>query len=356
MSDKSSLPSSPSAPLSSQQKWLDAWYGQRRWTLWLLPLMALFLLLSQLRRWRLCRHRQVRLHTPVIVVGNISLGGTGKTPLLIALVKHFQQQGYQPGVISRGYGGKAPAYPYLLEHTSTAVEAGDEPISIYRQTGCAVCVGPDRVAAARLLEDKGCDLLLSDDGLQHYRLGRDIEMAVVDGQRGLGNGYCLPVGPLRETAERLLAVDWVVVNSPAANFALPLDEPVYTIAMDIQPQHWVRMVDGECLPLSHLQGQQVHALAGIGNPQRFYRSLHSLGLTLEPHDFPDHHSYTAAELQFAPPRPLVMTEKDAVKCQAFAQPDWYYLAVQAHLPEVFWQALDGKLQRVIEHKISAFNF
>ena len=356
MSDKSSSSVNSSAPLSSQQKWLDAWYGARRWTLCLLPLMAVFMLLSGLRRWWLCRHHQVRLHTPVIVVGNISLGGTGKTPLLIALVKHFQQQGYQPGVISRGYGGKAPVYPYLLEQTSTAAEAGDEPISIYRQTGCAVCVGPDRVAAARLLEDKGCDLLLSDDGLQHYRLGRDIEIAVVDGQRGLGNGYCLPVGPLRETAERLMEVDWVVVNSPAANFALPLDEPLYTIAMDMQPQHWVRLVDGECLPATHLQGQQVHALAGIGNPQRFYRSLQQLGVSITPHDFPDHHHYRATDLQFTPPLPLVMTEKDAVKCQAFAQPDWYYLAVQAHLPEVFWQALDGKLQRVIEHKISAFNF
>lgn len=219
--------SSQPSPASSinktnpQDSWLDAWYGTRRWTLWLLPVMWLFIALSVLRRFFILRYRQKRLPTPVVVVGNISVGGTGKTPLIIAMVKWLQQRGYTPGVISRGYGGKAPVYPYLLTAQSTVTEAGDEPLAIFQQTGAAVVVGSDRIASGKVLEDEGCDILLSDDGLQHYRLGRDIEIAVVDGARGLGNGWRLPVGPLREPASRLKTVDWVVVNSPAENFALP---------------------------------------------------------------------------------------------------------------------------------------
>lgn len=346
---------SPVSPAStnSHSSWLTAWYGKRIWTFLLLPLLVVFIALANIRRYWIQRYTQKRLVTPVIVVGNISVGGTGKTPLLIALAKGLQQQGFHPGVISRGYGGKAN-YPYLLDDGSTAAEAGDEPVIIYQQTGCAVCVGPDRVAAARLLEDQNCDILLSDDGLQHYRLGRDIEIAVVDGQRGLGNGWRLPVGPLREPKTRLKTVDWVVVNSPADNFVLPGLENLFYVPMQICANELINLQSGEKISVAELNSKQVNAVAGIGNPQRFQDTLTQLGLVAELHAFPDHHAYTASDLQFANNLPVVMTEKDAVKCREFAQPNWFYLPVTASLPDSFLQALLQKLERICEQKKTIF--
>lgn len=336
--------------------WQAAWYGKRRWTYMLLPLNWLFICLANLRRYCIERWLQKSLATPLIVVGNISVGGTGKTPLLIALVKWLQAQGYTPGVVSRGYGGRASHYPYLLSHSSTAVEAGDEPMAIYQQTGCAVCVGPNRVAAAKLLEDKSCDILLSDDGLQHYRLGRDIEIAVVDGQRGVGNGWRLPVGPLREPISRLCAVDWVVVNSPTPGFVLPGLADMYFIPMQIQAQALVNLVTGDQLEISALAVQKVNAVAGIGNPQRFVTTLAEAGIHSELHAFPDHHHFTCDDFQFGNDWPVVMTEKDAVKCTLFAQPNWYYLPISANLPEAFWSALAQRIERIDMHKKTQFGF
>ena len=353
----SSPPTHPSTAhprTAKADSWQAAWYGTRRWSFWLLPLNWLFVLASAVRRYALLRWQQKTLATPVIVVGNITVGGTGKTPLLIALVKWLQAQGYTPGVVSRGYGGRAETYPYLLSAQSTAAQAGDEPVTIYQQTGCAVCVGPDRLAAARMLEDQGCDLLLSDDGLQHYRLGRDIEIAVVDGQRGLGNGWRLPVGPLREPISRLATVDWVIVNSPSADFAVPGLADLYFIPMQIQPHALVNLSTGAAHDVSLLAAQSVNAVAGIGNPQRFINTLAESGITAQLHTFPDHHAYTASDFAFANQRPLVMTEKDAVKCKAFAQPDWYYLAINACLPDAFWSAFAQRIERVMEQKKSRF--
>ncbi|WP_062065954.1 tetraacyldisaccharide 4'-kinase [Cellvibrio sp. OA-2007] len=350
--DKQAPASSASA--HSQSPWLAAWYGKRRWTLLLMPLLGIFVLLANLRRYWFERYTQKRLVTPVIVVGNISVGGTGKTPLLIALVKWLQQQGFNPGVISRGYGGKASHYPYLLNAQSTAAEAGDEPVTIYQQTGCAVCVGPDRVAAARVLEDENCDILLSDDGLQHYRLGRDIEIAVVDGQRGLGNGWRLPVGPLREPKSRLKTVDWVVVNSPTDDFVLPGLVDLFYVPMRICAQDFINLKSSEKVSLNELSSVQVNAVAGIGNPQRFHNTLTELGLTAKLHSFPDHHIYSEQDFQLANHLPLVMTEKDAVKCRDFAQPNWFYLPITASLPDSFWQALQQKLERICMQKKSIF--
>lgn len=345
---------------SNHQRWLDAWYGSRRWTLLLLPLMWLFITLSALRRWWISRFQQKQLATPVVIVGNISVGGTGKTPLLISLISYLQQQGYSPGVISRGYGGQAKKYPYLLDENSTAVLAGDEPFNIFQRTACAVCVGPDRVACARLLEDQGCDVLLSDDGLQHYRLGRDIEIAVVDGQRGLGNGWRLPVGPLREPAARLKSVDWVVVNTPRDNFVLSQIPELFFIPMSVMATSFVNLLSGVSLPVDHFSGQKLHAVAGIGNPKRFYSSLSSLGINAIEHSFPDHHLYNEKDFifsgeAFAERLPLVMTEKDAVKCQDFAKEHWFYLNIEAQLPDVFWTAFLAKLRKVTEQKKSSFN-
>lgn len=334
--------------------WQAAWYGNRRWSFWLLPLTGLFILLSALRRYILLKWQQTSLATPVIVVGNISVGGTGKTPLLITLVKWLQAQGYTPGIVSRGYGGKAEAYPYLLTADSTAAQAGDEPVTIYQQTGCAVCVGSDRLAAARVLEDQGCDLLLSDDGLQHYRLGRDIEIAVVDGQRGVGNGWRLPVGPLREPLSRLSTVDWVVVNSPAPHFELTGLADLYFIPMQIHARALVNLVTGDTYEIASLSAQPVNAVAGIGNPQRFINTLSEAGITSHLHAFPDHHAYSASDLKFDNVWPVVMTEKDAVKCKDFAQPNWYYLSINASLPDAFWPAFAQRITRVKEQKKNRF--
>lgn len=319
-----------------------------------MPLLVIFVVIAGFRRYWILRYTQKRLVTPVIVVGNISVGGTGKTPLLIALVKWLQQQGFNPGVMSRGYGGKASHYPYLLNATSSAAEAGDEPIAIYQQTGCAVCVGADRVAVAKILEDENCDILLSDDGLQHYRLGRDIEIAVVDGQRGLGNGWRLPVGPLRESASRLKTVDWVIVNSPDANFVLPGVEDLFYVPMQICAQEFVNLQSGKKVSTAEFALVQVNAVAGIGNPQRFHNTLTQLGIAAELHVFPDHHAYSASDFQFANNLPVVMTEKDAVKCREFAQPHWFYLPITASLPDTFWLALQQKLERVFEQKKTIF--
>lgn len=330
--------------------WLDAWYGDKRWPWLLAPLSLLFRLIALARRAYLSRFDQQQLSVPVIVVGNISLGGTGKTPLIIALIEHLKQRGFEPGVISRGYGGQAPAYPLLVDAGTPVEHSGDEPLSIALATGCKVCVDPDRLAAGRKLEAEGCDLLLSDDGLQHYRLGRSLEIAVIDGQRGLGNGLCLPAGPLREAPRRLRQVDWVVVNgSLNERTKAQLNKLAIRdwVPMQIAPDHWQRLVDGEQLALQHLSfGTQVNAVCGLGNPQRFYDTLRQLGLQPLEHDFPDHYQYRSEDLQFERSAPVVMTTKDAVKCRDFARPDWYALAVAAQLPEPFWQALDQKLSEL----------
>ena len=327
----------------SHNLWLDAWYGKRRWTFALLPLMWLFRLIASARRFYLRRFAQHILSVPVIVVGNISVGGTGKTPLLIALVKHLQHQGFNPGVISRGYGGHADHYPLVVTSATDVKESGDEPLSIFQQTGCAVCVDADRVRGARELERLGCNILLSDDGLQHYRLGRALEIIVVDGQRGLGNGFCLPVGPLREPMSRLQSADFVVVNSAQQPLSLPVTQ---TYAMRIVPHAWCSLADGQAHPVDYFSRgikKSVNAVAGIGNPRRFYQTLAELGLQPVEHDFPDHHAYQHGDFSFAESLPVVMTAKDAVKCRDFAQPDWFYLAVGAELPDCFWHDFDVKI-------------
>lgn len=301
--------------------------------------MWLFQAIAGLRRILLTRFFQQQLDVPVIVVGNITVGGTGKTPLLIALVKHLQTRGWSPGIISRGYGGNAPHYPFLLSASATVAEAGDEPLSIFQLTGCPVSVGADRVASGRLLQQQGCNILLSDDGLQHYRLGRALEIAVIDGQRGFGNNFCLPVGPLRESSKRLREVDLVVVNGASETLLPELNE---VHPMTILARYWERVKTNEQLPLNYLPpATAVHAVAGIGNPQRFYQSLRTLELDVHPHDFPDHHAYDAQELNFSDQLPVVMTTKDAVKCRRFARDNWFSLVIEAHLPELFWQKFDA---------------
>lgn len=325
--------------MSVRQRIERAWYRRNPGWLYLAwPLELFYRAASTLRRLWL-QKRAIPQLTPVIVVGNISVGGTGKTPLVIAVVRWLQAQGYKPGVISRGYGGHAGHYPCAVTASSKARDVGDEPLLIARTAGCPVVVGADRVAAlAKLEKDFACNIVVSDDGLQHYALQRDIEIAVVDGARGLGNGHCLPVGPLREPGWRLNTVDILVVNGEADyNFA----RGAYT--MQLQPRRLVNLKTGTKMAVAGLP-IAVHAVAGIGNPRRFFSSLIEQGLRPVTHSFEDHHCYTAADIQFGDALPVIMTEKDAVKCADFATEQHWYLPVTAALPAAFFTTLETKLK------------
>ncbi len=317
----------------------DSWY-QPSWITWcLLPLAGLFCLLASMRRalYRANLLKRHKLPVPVIIVGNITVGGTGKTPLVIALVELLRKQGWKPGVISRGYGGEAREWPQPVHGDSDARLIGDEPLLIAQRTGAPMRVGPDRVAAAQqLLAESDVDIIVSDDGLQHYRMQRDVEIAVVDGVRGLGNGYCLPAGPLREPRSRLKQVDFIVVNGGGGD----------GFAMMLEPQPPRSVVDEHCTKtLDDFRGQPVHALAGIGNPRRFFQMLERAGLHITPHPFPDHHRYTATDIDFGDDAPVLMTEKDAVKCRSISDGRHWYIPVAARLPENFGQQLKNALER-----------
>ncbi|MFI3245343.1 MAG: tetraacyldisaccharide 4'-kinase [Ferrimonas sp.] len=316
------------------QAWLERAWQQGHpllYALW--PFMLLFGLISRSRRW-LYRHAWlpvVQLPVPVIVVGNISVGGNGKTPVVLYLVERLRQAGYRPGIISRGYGGDKQLQPMAVFADSDPRQCGDEPLLLAQRSGVPLMVGADRIAAAqRLLADNEIDVIISDDGMQHYRLGRTIEIAVVDGQRRFGNGHLLPMGPLRESPARLLQCDLIICNGgqPKPNEHL----------MTLAPQHWQR-VDGQ--GEEKPQGQWI-AMAGIGYPQRFFDTLTQQGAVLhERYEFVDHQRYTHEML--APladaGQSLLMTEKDAVKCRGFALANWYYLPVSATLSATFDQQL-----------------
>jgi tetraacyldisaccharide 4'-kinase len=317
-------------------RWIqEAWYHELYLSSWLMPFSMLYVDAIRFRRflYRLGVLKKTRLPVPVIVVGNITVGGTGKTPLVIWLVAWLKQQGHRPGVISRGYAGAATDAVQRVTVSSDPTQVGDEALLLAKHCQCPVAVGVDRVAAGRLLlAESNCTVIVSDDGLQHYALQRDIEIAVIDGQRRFGNGYCLPVGPLREPPERIRSVDLVVVNTP-----IELQEGEF--AMHYRGQQLLNLATGESQPLAALQGMACHAVAGVGNPTRFFEQLAAAGLNCQRHAFPDHHPFTAQDLQFNDTLPLVMTEKDAVKCGAFAQPHHWYLPVTADVPVAFSDAL-----------------
>jgi len=273
--------------------------------------------------------KSCRVNAPVIVVGNITVGGAGKTPLVIWLVEVLRDAGYRPGVVSRGYGGRSPCWPQRVEADSDPREVGDEPVLLARRCRCPVVVAPDRVAAARtLLADYPCDVILCDDGLQHYRLARDLEIAVIDGARGLGNGFLLPAGPLREPPGRLASVDFVVSNHGAPRTG--------AFRMTLAAGQAVNLADpGLTRPLASFRGGAVRAVAGIGNPGRFFSLLQDFGIRILEQPFPDHHPFTAADLDFADRLPVLMTEKDAVKCQSLARDTFWYVPVAARVdPEL----------------------
>jgi tetraacyldisaccharide 4'-kinase len=279
---------------------------------------------------------------PVIVVGNITVGGTGKTPLILWMIEHCRSRGLNVGVVSRGYGARPASFPWRVLPQQRADEAGDEPLLIVQRTGVPMMIDPDRAQAVRaLLAAEPLDLILSDDGLQHYRLARDLELVLIDAARGLGNRRCLPAGPLREPVERLQSVDAVLYNGAATD-----RDDGY--GFQLQPSALVNLLTGERRPVQHFpRGQAVHAVAGIGNPQRFFNTLEGLHWRPVPHPFADHAAYSAEALAFEPPLPLIMTEKDAVKCRAFAGADWWYLAVEAVPSAAFGPWFDSQLNRLL---------
>jgi tetraacyldisaccharide 4'-kinase len=308
----------------------SSWYRRSPWLLALTPASLVYCGLGRLRRlfYRaglLTRHR---IPVQVIIVGNLTAGGTGKTPLVTWLVDFLSTSGYRPGVIARGYKGRACHWPQPVHADSDPLIVGDEAVLLAGRCGCPVIVGPDRVAAARALSEQGeCDLIIADDGLQHYALERDIEIVVIDGERRFGNGFCLPAGPLRESPGRLADVDLAVVNGTGGPGEYPMT--VHTVCA-------VSLERG--IPLRKLAcfgHQTVHAVAGIGNPARFFTSLREAGMQLEEHVFPDHHAYVAADLDFGDDRPVVMTEKDAVKCRNFGLRNCWYIPVTIELPAEF---------------------
>ncbi|MCK9489696.1 MAG: tetraacyldisaccharide 4'-kinase [Xanthomonadales bacterium] len=304
------------------QHWLEArWYGNAPVPWWLAGLERLFAWLAARDRRRQ-RARQVRLPVPVIVIGNIGVGGSGKTPLVIALIEHLRQAGWRPGVVSRGYGRRGKGI-HRVAPADAVEHAGDEPVLIARRTGAPVVVAADRVAAGRTLVATGeIDIVLADDGLQHLALARDVEIVVIDGRRRLGNARLLPAGPLREAPQRLRQVDLVLVNGPRQD-----GEPGFDLVMDQARS----LGDDTPRPLREFQSGPVHAVAGIGDPARFFTALRQAGLTLIEHPFPDHHRLQPDDLDFPDRQPVLMTEKDAVKCRDFAQPHWFHVPVNATL-------------------------
>jgi tetraacyldisaccharide 4'-kinase len=323
--------------------WLERqWYRVTPLHLLLLPVSLVFGLLAAIRRalYRNGILGSEKLQVPVIVVGNITVGGSGKTPLTLWLAHQLIEQGWHPGIISRGYHSTGSS-PRAVSPLDTAEVVGDEPLLLAQRRLCPVWIGRDRPAAGRALlsAHPECDVLISDDGLQHYRLHRDAEIAVVDGMRRFGNGFLLPAGPLRELPSRLCKVDAVVINGgeiKGNEYPMQLEGSVFHNLLD--PDTVKRAPD--------FHGKRLHAVAGIGHPRRFFDQLKKLGLVAQIHSFPDHHRYVPADLAFGDADAILMTEKDAVKCSAFASKKCWVLRVEAQLDPILIHRI---LERIIPH-------
>lgn len=310
-------------------------------TFLLLPFSIIFSFCAAIRRW-LYRVGALKTHhftVPVIVVGNIAIGGTGKTPFVIWLVEFLISQGYRPGIVSRGVGGKQTTKPHWVKIDDFANEVGDEAILLAERAHCPVVISPDRVAAVEdLLQNSDCNIVISDDGLQHYRLGRDIEIAIVDGMRRFGNTHLLPAGPLREPIERLKKVDFVIVNG---------GNDKDTFVMTLEPQGLVSLQHPETIMnLIEFPDKKVHAVAGIGHPERFFLLLKNAGFDVIAHPFGDHYPYQSYDFDFTDSLPILMTEKDAVKCKKFATEHYWYVKVAAKLNNRLEQKLLEKIKTI----------
>lgn len=320
----------------------------------LLPLSLIVHGIARKRRQRIVRqYRQDQPHAnslpPIVVVGNISVGGTGKTPLILALSARLQQEGLKVGIISRGYGAEPPHVPFSVTRSSPIEHSGDEPKMLALLSDCPVVIDPVRRRAARALHKAHeVDVILSDDGLQHIGLPRAIEIVVCDGLRQFGNGLCLPAGPLREPLTRLHRVDFIAQTGREFSLPLPTQAPV--ALQTLKPSHWVNVATGETRPLNQLAStESITAVTGIGNPDRFFSSLSALGLSVKPVSYPDHYRFKAVDFAEFADNLVIMTAKDAVKCQAFAQPNWWYLHVEALLPEAWYQLFLNRLAAYVSY-------
>lgn len=350
---------------SALQQWLESiWYDPSKANSLsrklLMPLSYVYSAVNNIQRKTQTKN-QTKLACPVIVVGNITVGGTGKTPLTIHIVKLLQQAGYHPAIITRGYGGKATTWPQAVTAQSDPNLVGDEAVIMASSTGAPVYAGANRLESIEQLlnasntahsaenrVEHSVDVIVSDDGMQHYKLPRDIQIAVIDGERQLGNGYCLPAGPLREKKERLKECDLVVMNSNVVTINNS-DEKRY-FEMALTGQTLINLSTLEAKPLSDLNGETIQALTGIGNPQRFYTSLKDAGIKVIENSFPDHYAFEQTDLDFDEASTVIMTEKDAVKCKPLldSRPtdskQYWCLPVTATLPNEFNIALLTKLK------------
>jgi tetraacyldisaccharide 4'-kinase len=305
------------------------WYGKHPLQWILRPLSWGYSAVVASRCYILQRFCQDSASVPIIVVGNITVGGVGKTPLVIELAKKIQQKGLKVGIVSRGYGATIQDFPYEVQVTDSALKVGDEPLLLAQKTQCPIVIAPKRSkAVSYLLAKHQSQIIISDDGLQHYRMGRAIEIAVIDGTRGLGNGLCLPAGPLRESAARLEQVDFIVVNEGQWPTAY---------SMVLKPGKIKKLSTNEEIDPHTIKGKW-EAIAAIGNPQRFYSTLSKLGIEFDTCSYPDHYQFKAGDLDFFK-LPIIMTEKDAMKCRAFSSDSMHYLSVEAVLDDAFWDAL-----------------
>jgi tetraacyldisaccharide 4'-kinase len=317
------------------------WYRIRPAHLILVPLSLLFGLVVAVRRALYAAGwiRSERLPVPVVVVGNITVGGTGKTPLVLWLAKTMRAAGYHPGIVTRGYGGNESVQE--VGGDADPAQAGDEPVLLAQHSGCPVWAGRKRACAGRALlrQHPDVDVIITDDGLQHYRLARDVEVAVVDGERRFGNRLLLPAGPLREPLRRLQSVDAVAVNGGST------DRLPHAFGMRLRGELLVNLADRRRARLPReFSGMNVHALAGIGNPQRFFGSLVELGVEFAPHVFPDHYAFRPDDLEFPGADAVLMTEKDAVKCATFAREHWWFLPVEADVDPALGQLILNRLE------------
>lgn len=316
------------------------WYQKNIFSCLLLPFSAVYRMAIAIRRlfYQTNIFKTTNFSVPVIVVGNITVGGTGKTPFVIALTELLKHHHYKPGIVSRGYHGSEKNFPHWVNDKSDPKHVGDEAVLLARRTQCPVVIDPHRTRAVQMLLSKtDCNVVISDDGLQHYAMGRNIEIAVVDGERRFGNGFCLPAGPLRETITRLNSVDFIVANGAAAK---------NEFAMTLQGDHIYNIKNSEKqLTLDDIR-QPVHAVAAIGNPQRFFKQLKEMGLNIIEHEFPDHYFFKPGDIDFGKNAIVIMTEKDAVKCLDFASDNHWCFAVSAKIEDVFYKQVLDQLSAV----------
>lgn len=325
------------------------WYSDRRPLLWLAPLAWLYGWLVNRRRKAYNSGRRPVHHSPlaVLVVGNITVGGTGKSPFTAWLVCHLRNRGWHPVILSRGYGATPDRYPFLAEPDADPAECGDEPVMLAQQTGAPVLVDPTRARAAAYAERQQLgDVLICDDGLQHYALARTLAFCIFDGARGIGNGALLPVGPMREPLERVGSVDFCLITGQPTHdsFQTAFPKSVHCHPIALVPTTLRNLHSGETRDLEWLQGRVVNGVAGIGNPGRFFDTLTELGARVIPHPFDDHYRFRAEDLDF-PHGPVLMTAKDGVKCRAIAGDDVWVLDVIAQPDDALVSALDQQLEQ-----------